>query len=315
MPGFCSVQVVLRNNFKGVLHCAAVFLYCGVALTSASEQISGPPAVVQIPIKLHHGDLLVEARVNASDFLTFKLDTGFGITTISPNLADSLHLERVGGLTIDGIAGGERADTFRGAEFSFEGMTFRPRRVAALPSERQSRQRSRDGIFGADFFRRFVVEIDVPNRRMRLYEPSSFTYGGTGEVIPLQFRRDTPIVEAVIRPIGRELVTARFEIDTGCDDCLCLGHDFVAANGLLDGAKHRTESARRGVGGSAPIQHGKLDELRLGQLAVKEPSANFFLEGSPASSGQAGHIGLGALQRFKMIFDYGRRRLILEPAG
>jgi len=270
--------------------------------------------MVEVPIKLHQGDLLVETRVNASDVLTFKLDTGFGITTISPNLADSLHLERAGGLTIDGIAGEERAGTFRGAEFSFEGMTFRPRRVAALPSERQTRQRTRDGILGADFFRRFVVEIDVPNRRMRLYEPSGFTYSGTGEVIPLQFRRDTPIVEAVIRPPGREPVAGRFEIDTGCDDCLCLGHDFVSANRLLDGAKTRSESARRGVGGSAPIQHGILEELRLGELVVKKPSVNFFLEGSPAGIGQAGHIGLGALQRFKMIFDYSRRKLILEPA-
>jgi len=313
MPGFCSIHIVPRSNCKNLLNLAAAFLSSGAAVTPAPGQTSAPPAAVAVPIKLHQGDLLVEARVNGSDFLTFKLDTGFGITTISPNRADSLHLQRAGGLTIDGIAGEERADTFRGAEFSFEGMTFRPRRVAALPSERQTRQRTRDGILGADFFRRFVVEIDVPSRRMRLYEPSGFTYSGTGQVIPLQFRRDTPIIEAVIQPPDREPVTGRFEIDTGCDDCLCLGHDFVSANRLLDNAKPRTESARRGVGGSAPTQHGTLDELRLGELVVKKPSANFFLEGSPAGNGQAGHIGLGALQRFKMIFDYGHRKLILEP--
>jgi len=314
MLGLSSVRVVLRNNSKHLFHLSAAFLVCCATLTAASGQAGTSTAMVAVPIKLHQGDLLVEARVNASNKLTFKLDTGFGITTISPKLADSLHLERIGGLTIDGIAGEERADTFRGAEFSFEGMTFRPRRIAALPSERQGKQRSRDGIFGADFFRRFIVEIDMPARRMRLHEPGGFTYSGKGEVIPLQFRRDTPIVEAVIRPLGQEPVTARFEIDTGCDDCLCIGHDFVSANRLLDGAKPRTESARRGVGGSAPIQHGMLDELRLGQLVVKKPSANFFLEGSPASNGQAGHIGLGALQHFKMIFDYGSRKLILEPA-
>ena len=268
--------------------------------------------MIEIPVRLQQGDLLVAVRVNDSAPKTFKLDTGFGITTISPNLADSLHLDRVGGLTIDGIAGEERADTYRGAIFNFEGMNFRPRRVAALPSERQSRQKTRDGIFGADFFRRFVVELDAPNRRMRLHEPSSFVYNGPGEVIPLQFRRDTPIVEAVIRPPGREPLNGRFEIDTGCDGCLCLGHDFVSVNRLLDAANPKNESARRGVGGSAPIQQGALDELRLGEMVVKKPSANYFLEGSPAGMGQAGHIGLGALQRFKMIFDYSRRKLILE---
>src|SRR5882724_1780782 len=176
MPGFCSIHIVPRSNCKNLLNLAAAFLSSCAAVMPAPGQTSAPPAAVAVPIKLHQGDLLVEARVNASNKLTFKLDTGFGITTISPKLADSLHLERIGGLTIDGIAGEERADTFRGAEFSFEGMTFRPRRIAALPSERQGKQRSRDGLFGADFFRRFVVEIDVPSRRMRLYEPSGFTY-------------------------------------------------------------------------------------------------------------------------------------------
>src|SRR6266581_928744 len=178
MLAFRSVELVPRNNSKASLHLASALLSYCAALTPAPGQTSAASAMVEIPIKLHQGDLLVEARVNASDVLTFKLDTGFGITTISPNLADALHLQRAGGLTIDGIAGEERAGTFRGAEFSFEGMTFRPRRVAALPSERQTKQRTRDGILGADFFRRFVVEIDVPNRRMRLYEPSGFNYSG-----------------------------------------------------------------------------------------------------------------------------------------
>jgi hypothetical protein len=42
-------------------------------------------------------------------------------------------------------------------------------------------------------------------------------------------------------------------------------------------------------------------------------SANFFAEGSPAGEGLAGHIGLGVLREFKVIFDYSRRRMILEP--
>src|SRR5882724_1629330 len=133
MLGLSSVRVVLRNNSKHLFHLSGAFLVCCATLTAASGQAGTPTAMVAVPIKLHQGDLLVEARVNASNKLTFKLDTGFGITTISPKLADSLHLERIGGLTIDGIAGEERADTFRGAEFSFEGMTFRPRRIAALP--------------------------------------------------------------------------------------------------------------------------------------------------------------------------------------
>jgi len=33
------------------------------------------------------------------------------------------------------------------------------------------------------------------------------------------------------------------------------------------------------------------------------------------NGGLAGHIGLGTLRKFKVIFDYSRRRVILEPSG
>ena len=47
-----------------------------------------------------------------------------------------------------------------------------------------------------------------------------------------------------------------------------------------------------------------------------KPQTDFFLEGSPVDAGLAGHIGIGALNRFKVIFDYSRRQMILEaPAG
>ena len=291
--------------------CVTALYFCSmIPMLSAQPK----PAITrtELPLKVKQGDLLVSAKVNGSRALTFKLDTGFGITTIKPSLVESLHLGRVGGITIDGIAGEERVATFRDAELDFGGMLFRPRRIAALGSEKQERSKARDGILGADFFRRFVVEIDIPARLLRLCEPGEFHYSGRGEVIPLQFKRDTPIIDGSIVTLSNEIVNGRFEIDTGCDAFLCLGQDFVAANELLDKVKMMPQGARRGVGGSTPIQHGDFEALRLGSVIIKKPSANFFLEGSPAGKGQAGHIGLGVLQRFNMTFDYSRRQMILE---
>jgi hypothetical protein len=280
------------------------------ALAAALAQTNAASSFVEIPIKTRNGDLLVEARINHSEPLWFKLDTGFGITMLNPSRVEPLRLERVGKMTIVGIAGEEEAATYRGAVFDFGGLSYEPRRVAVLPSEAGRRWRKRDGILGAGFFRRFVVEIDADKERVRLFEPGPFTYTGSGEILPLEFKQDTPIVEATLVPPGADPIQGRFEIDTGCDDCVCLGHDFVAAHRLLE--SRNASDTRRGIGGSAEIRPGLLAELRLGKLVVKNPSANFFVEGSPAGDGQAGHIGLGALQRFRMIFDYSRRRLILE---
>ena len=279
----------------------------------ASAQTNSPPMTVQLPTKIRQGALMVQTRINDSEPLSFKLDTGFGITVIHPELVESLRLRPAGQLTINGIAGDEQAGMFAGAVFDFDGMIFKPRRIAALPSEARRRRRTRDGILGADFFRRFVVELDFAEHSMRLHQPENFTYAGKGEILPLVFKRDTPIIQATIMPLGGQPITGQFEIYSGCDDYVCLGHQFVSENRLLESTNAGGSDLRHGVGGSAEIMPGKLQELRMGTQVVKNPSANFFLEGSPAGEGQAGHIGLVALQRFKVILDYSRRQMILEP--
>jgi hypothetical protein len=285
-------------------------LFCSV-LSSLAQTNSTVP-LADVPLKSRSGDLLVETHINGSEPLLFKLDSGFGVTTIHPNRVESLNLEHIGHMTIIGIGGEEQADTYAKATFDFGGATYTPRRIASLPSEAHRRWRKRDGILGEGFFRHFVVEIDVAKQRLRLFEPKTYVYNGSGEVILISFKRDTPIIDATITPQGHAPITGRFEIDTGCDGDLCIGREFVAANHLLDNGDTSKSDSRRGVGGGAETRTGSLAELKMGRLVVKKPSANFFLEGSPAGEGQAGHIGLGVLERYKMIFDYSHQRIILE---
>ena len=280
----------------------------------ATESTNPPSSDARIPLEFRRGSALVRARANGSQTITFKLDTGFGVTTVHPELVESLGLKRAGSLTITGIAGKEQADWFSGATFAIGDFTYAPRRVAMIPSDAQRRRRSYDGILGAGFFRRFVVELNPTERTMTLHNPDDFHYAGNGEVIPLQFRRDTPTVEATIHLPGREPLSARYEIDSGCDGGLCLGHAFVSRNQLdeLPGGNHA--GTRTGVGGSVETQVGRLPQFQLGRQKLTDVAANFFREGSPVDADLAGHIGLGVLREFKVIFDYSRRQMILEPS-
>lgn len=265
---------------------------------------------VIIPFESAHARVLVPLRINGSKPLLFLLDTGYGINLIHPDWVEPLGLKRSGRITIMGIAGDEEAATYSGAVFDFGGVTYAPRRMASLPSEAQTHHR-RDGILGAGFFRRFVVEIDRTEKTIQLHEPASFVYTGKGEIIPLTFAADTPVIEATILSPAKVIVRGRFEVDTGCDDALCLGREFVETNQLA-GAVEIPAGVKRGVGGRARIRHGFVPELRLGAVTLEKPAANFFSDGSPAGEGLAGHIGMGALQNYKIIFDYSRRRMILE---
>lgn len=281
------------------------------SMIQAAETLHESSRSASVSFDLRRGRIMVPVRVNGSEPLSFLLDTGYSLTMISPRHAEALGLKRTGAITIAGIAGNEETDVFTGAKLDLGRATYQPRRVAALPPGGDSRRR--DGVLGSGFFRQFVVEIDLETRKLTLHSPDKFTYAGTGEVCPLSFRNTTPIIEAAVQTPGGSLVKANFEIDTGCTGGLCLGRDFVDQHKLIESDDSTRSSARQGVGGDARTKVGRLPQLRLGRQVVAKPTANFFLEGSPVDAGLAGHIGMEVLRQFKVIFDYSRRQMILEP--
>ena len=271
---------------------------------------------VTLPITFSHGHIMVPARVDDSGPLSFMLDSGYSLTMLHPAHASDFNLRRTGGITIVGIAGEERADVFAGPAFDFGGAIWTPRRVAAYPPTSAQARRKRDGILGSGFFKRFVVVIDPGKKELTLHDPADYSYAGGGEILPVTFHDTTPVVTATINVSNRPPISARFEIDTGCDDCLCVGRDFADAHQLDPVTAPSRKDVRTGVGGDTGTRVGHLPQMKLGQIVFERPRANFFTEGSPVSDGLAGHIGLDLLRQYKMIFDYSRQRIILEaPRG
>jgi hypothetical protein len=176
----------------------------------------------------------------------------------------------------------------------------------------------RDGVLGSGFYRRFVVEVDHAAKSMVLHEPDSFEYTGKGEIVPLRFRKNTPIISASILFPEQPPIRAELEIDTGCDGGVCLGRGFIDENQLEQKLPQGERSGRQGVGGGTRTRSVKLPQLQIGKLIVEGPSADLFEKGSPADEGLAGHLGMEILRKFRVIFDYSRKQMILEnypPSG
>lgn len=299
-----------RSLFGSIGAAGVVVLGYFVASQPAFAQTGGAEPVT-VPIRLQRGRIIVPARINDSSPLSFLLDTGCGLTTLHPDLVDELKLQPSGRIRITGIAGEERAPMYRGAVFDLGQTTYQPSRVAAIPSERSESRRRRDGVLGSGFFRRFVVEIDPQSRVMRLHSPTNYTYSGSGEVVPIRFEADTPIIQGAILAGGTNSLDGDFEIDSGCDSGLCLGDPFIKKHKLLESST--TESSEKfGVGGSVQTRSGAVPILRLGKLEIRKPQTDFFIDSSPVDEPIAGHIGMGILRGFKVIFDYSRKRMILE---
>jgi hypothetical protein len=275
-----------------------------------SNSVTAASPLATIPINTARDRVMVPLTLNGSN-VSLKLDTGFSMTMIHPDLAAAPGLRRAGDITIMGIAGEERAPTYEGAIIDLGGVKYEPRRVGVLNPN--ATRRRIDGILGSGLFRQYVVEIDFASKRLSLYARTNFSYSGQGEIVPLRFRRGhtTPIASARILTTNGTQVRGEFEIDTGCDSGVCLGHDFVTANRLLDDSETRG-GGKVGIGGGVRTRSDHLPQLQLGNLKIEKADVDFFIESSPVDEGLAGHIGIGVFKRFKVIFDYSRERLILE---
>lgn len=288
----------------------------GLACVAAGAGMAeAPPAEgAVIPITLSRGRPLLSGAIGEVKGLTFLLDSACTIPTLHPTLVDELKIEPSGRVRIVGIAGEERAPTYRNVAFDFGGARYAPRRVASIPSERAEARR-RDGVIGSGFFREFVIELDAKAATLRLTAPTNFAYAGRGTVVPFSFRAEIPVLKASLAMKGREAVEGEFELDTGCDSGICVGQPFLTRHGLLSGSDGKRDE-KFGVGGSVATHNTQIPTVRLAGLEATDVQADYFLEGSPVDEPLAGHIGMGFLRRYKVIFDYTRQRLILEePAS
>jgi hypothetical protein len=281
-----------------------------VLLTILFPHLSGTAQPITVPVQFNHGRIIFSGRIGEIGPLKFLLDSACTIPTLHPEVMDQLKLAPSGRVRINGIAGEERAPTYRGVVFELGDVQYAPRRVASVPSERNERRR-RDGVLDAGFFRQYVIELHPGEKSVQLYNATNFTYTGPGETVPFRFREEIPVVEGAILLPGKEPITGEFEIDTGCDSALCLGESFIRKNDLLAQIEGRS-SEKFGVGGSVETKIVRVPALRLGKAEFGNIDADFFLAGSPVDEPLAGHIGMAALGKRKIIFDYPRKRLIIE---
>jgi hypothetical protein len=175
-----------------------------------------------------------------------------------------------------------------------------------------------DGIIGGEFIRQFVVELDYQARTIRIHDPQTFRYDGTGETLPLEFTPDGhPIIKATVTPLGGQPIEHRFMLDIGSGLALALHSPFVSKHDLLGGSiKTIRAIGLAGAGGTSVGRLGRVAMLQIGSFKMANPITLFSQDraGAFANESLAGNIGAQVARRFRLFLDYRRSRLILEPS-
>lgn len=283
---------------------------------------------IRVPFELVDNHIYFKVKVNDSPLLSFLLDTGAQLSYLDLSKAnelgvretDAAWIRRVGScddlsfFKLDSVRTGLMNPSPDGSGFAQgENLTLFDQIMAGISLGQVEKFDGKkiDGIFGYDFLRRFVVEIDYFNGVLTLCESKNYKYTGSGETIRINLQSYIPTIKAVIDGEYEGM----FIVDTGSRNNLDLYPAFVKTHGFLERYPNYVETPI-GFGIANPWKGavGRIESFQLGPFLISSPVTGYYLEHRSFSGSAkiAGTIGGGILKKFKVIFDYPRYRMILE---
>jgi predicted aspartyl protease len=269
--------------------------------------VTPPPAVAEMPFDPYGGAIYVPAIVNG-DSAWLMFDTGLSRTGLDRDWARSVGVTPTTDTSVTVVLqslrlGDLHLERYRTALYALGGLS-------------EASGRLQQGLLGHDVLHRFAVEIDYPTRRVRLLDATSFRYGGPGAAVPFTPDADLPLLRAKIKPRGRRAIPARLLLDTGASGlCLILTAPFVEQHGLASVAPAIEAPIGTGLVGELHGTIVRLQELQLGRLRVTSPTTGLGGEskGFLGRTDIDGVIGNAVFEGSRLIVDYARRRVIVEP--
>lgn len=217
---------------------------------------------------------------------------------------------------IGGAGGhGERifAQIAPGASFTLPGVSVSGTTVTKLP-ELPHFPGYHDGIIGFSLFDRFVVDLDFENQILTLVEPGEFRplVGDAG--IPFELVMGVPHIQLAVAIEGGEPFSTEVVVDLGASHALSLNTD--ASDAITIPTRSIASPLGRGLSGQILGRTGRIDAVVLGGHRMADVPVSF-----PQSAHQnprrapdlGGNLGTGVLSRFRVAFDYSRRRMWVRP--
>ena len=269
--------------------------------------------VIEVPFEVESGWVVIPVSINGSRPLRFVLDSGAGAASITnAAIVDSLNLNIAGKMQVRGTGGGGAASEVSVAEnvtFNIGGIELADGNLAI-----HSSRSGLDGVIGRPIFARLIVEIDWEKQVVRFHEPAKYKYSGSGKVLPLTFDEGgRPYTVGAVTMANDETIPVKLVVDTGGSHTLSLD---LGSNSKIKLPEDATKTVL-GRGGSGEITGytGRIRALELGGQTFKDVPTIFpdSSSGTAGVNGRQGNLGSGILRRFKVIYDYGRKQMIVEP--
>ncbi len=275
--------------------------------------------LASVPITIQENLIFFRASVNGSEPLNIMFDSGAGVTVIDPVTADKLNLVASGTARIHTSGKTVESKTFTNNELNIGGLIIEGLTIDAIPLEHLSELIGYhiDLIMGYDLFALFVLETDLNDAVLRLYDSKAFQYAGDGERIdmfPLNQNHIAVPVEVEHKDTTMQL---ELTVDTGASDYMVLNNRTIKAYGLLDAiGKYR----KVGGGSAEPTIttniRTKLQRVRIGSSEWKRVPTVLTIDPINIKAGNRstgdGLIGQALLLDFNVVYYFSEKIMYLE---
>lgn len=305
---------------SAVALCVALF---AAALAEVREPARGSARqVASIPFELIENKIVIRGQINGSRELRLVFDTGMigGALLNNPALAREIGLEMDGQVTAAGVGAGKTvsAGLARGARIRLGDVEFAQQTVVVMPEDSDYSRATRllpfDGIVGYSLLDRYVCRIDHDAKRLTLYRKKGYRYEGQGTEVPIVVQAQKSYVVAELVLADDAAVPVKLIIDTGAGCALSLIEDSSEA--IKAPPETISTTLGRGIQGKRGGRIGRMRGLRVGGFMLRNPVTTFpFSPIRGLSADRQGLLGNDALKRFNIVFDYRRKRMILEPSS
>ena len=313
------------SRFLGIVSLLCFVSCVGNAQTSPLQnqmpRISFPAgkSVVEVPFEVDRSWVVIPVSINNSRPLRFVLDTGAaGAFLNNPALADQLNLTSSGTTEVRGAGGGPNSTFSIAKNVNFKigdvELSDGTLLVRAPSGPGPSMPSPSDGVIGGPVFAGLVVELDWVKQVLKLY-PSSYRYAGKGAVLPLTFDEGgRPYTTANVVIEGDTSIPVKLVVDTGASGS-AVWLDLGSHPNIKLPRSAISAVLGRGASGEVRGYIGRVKSIKLGNYQMTGVLASFRDEssGTLGLGGRQGGLGAELLGRFKVIFDYSRRQMILEP--
>lgn len=244
---------------------------------------------------------------------TAILDSGAEYSALDAAFAQRAGIAGGGTFAAQGSGGDAQISVAKGIEIRVGALELRNLTVAVLDLSGLSRQIGAPlpVILGKELFNEMIVEIDYPRRRIAFHDPANWSYRGLGTRVPLEKDRGLRKVRVSVEG----LAPIKVGFDLGQGSALSLYREYAEKEKLLEGRKPLSKLRGGGVGGATSDVVGTLKSVAFGGTQFTDVPATFVLDpaGSTETKSEQGNLGAEVFKRFRLVIDYTRDALYLEP--